>query len=353
MPRLTKRGGIWYTWVPKPGGGTRRVSTNCSDRKAAEKRAAQLEREAVDPAHAAANAATTQSVADEYLRSRERRGRSKETLRFYRPKLGHLVRLLPERLADVTAYQVERFISTRIAEGAAQTTVKKELRALGAMLKHAKRTGEFLADVDAIIPEYEDDYKPRTRALDPWELVALCNRLESARAAHVVFICMTGARWGESVRARREDVDFTNWTVRLRGTKTRRAARVVPIPPPLRTGLVWALRLAPGDALLFDKWGNVRRDLAVAAEHLGMGTATPNDLRRSVASWLRAWGVSTDLIAKYLGHTTSRMAERVYGQLSTPELAKLLDERAPAGLLMDTSSAESSNLQPSPENDKP
>ena len=181
MPRLLQRGQIWYAWIPRHGGGTRRVSTNCTSKAAARKRAKVLEDEAVDPANSAANKAKTRDACEEFLGSRERRGRAEGTLHHYRIKLGHLVRLLPTRLADVDAAACERFIERRLAEGAAQTTVKKEIRALGATLRHAKRLGLYVRDVDATIPELEDTYEPRKRALDPWELLALANAVGSSR----------------------------------------------------------------------------------------------------------------------------------------------------------------------------
>jgi integrase len=327
MPRIFKRGDVWFAWVPKPGGGTRKVTTHCTDRKAAEKRAAELEREAIDPAHAAANQATTADACSEFLSSRVRRGRAEGTLHHYRVKLGHVIRLMPERLAEVDAAACERFIETRLAEGAAQTTVKKEIRALGAALRHAARRGVYTHRVEAVIPELEDTYTPRERFLSPLELVALVNALPPERAAHVVFIVCTGARWSESVRARRSDV--VGHMVAIRGTKTKRAAGIVPVPPTMRNALAWALANSRDD-ILFSSWGNVRRDLAVACRAIGVEPVTPNDLRRTFATWLAVSGVNTDLVGKMLRHTTSRMAELCYGRIKAGDLDMLISERGPA-----------------------
>ena len=343
MARLFKRGLIWFAWIPKSGGGTVRRSTNCTDRKAATCRAAELEREALDPAHAAANQATTQGACSEFLDSRIRRGRAAGTLHHYRVKLGHVVRLLPARLSDVDAAACERFISRRIAEGAAATTVKKELRALGATLRHAKRSGLYERDPFAVLPEYPETYKPRERFIVPLELVALVNALPRTRAAHVVFIVATGARWSESVRAELGDIDGP--MVQLRGTKTKAARRIVPVPPMMRGALAWSLHEAPEEGRLFASWGNVRRDLAVACKAIGIAPVTPNDLRRTFATWLRISGVTPDIIGAALGHTTSRMAELVYGRIAPADLDRLISERGPAleirGLLMGDDLADS------------
>ncbi len=237
---------------------------------------------------------------------------------------------MPVRLADVDAAACERFIESRLQEGAAQTTVKKELRALGATLRHARRSGLYERDPAAVIPELEETYRPRERALTPWELVGLVGALPPARAAHVVFIVCTGARWSESTRARLEDVAGS--MVMLRGTKTKRALRTVPVPPTMRGALGWALANAEGALVLHAPWGNVRRDLAVACAAIGIAPVTPNDLRRTFGTWLRMSGLTPDLIGIAMGHADGRMAERVYGRIGPADLDRLITERAPAML---------------------
>lgn len=343
MARLFRRGGIWYAWVPVPGGGTRKVSTQCTDRRAAEKRAAQLEREAVDPSAGQAARVTVEQMANEYIESRARRGRSEGTLHHYTVKLSNVVALMPARLADVDAASCERYITLRRRK-VQQTTIKKELRALKAVLTHARRLGLYERDPGAVIPELEETYRPRSRAIEPLELVALVNALPEVRAAQVVFIVATGARWSESLRFRPGDVEGDR--VHLRGTKTVAAARVVPVPAPLRALLAWALPRLPAPVA---RWGNVRRDLAAACRDAGIPPVTPNDLRRTFATWLRAWGVTPDVIAAAMGHTTSRMVERVYGRLSPADLGLLLEERT-GGLLMGGDPAETS--QPGPIREK-
>jgi hypothetical protein len=62
-----------------------------------------------------------------------------------RIKVGHLVRVLgmESRLASVDARAVDRYIETRLAEGAARYTIQKELVTLRGTLKVAKRRGEL------------------------------------------------------------------------------------------------------------------------------------------------------------------------------------------------------------------
>ncbi len=333
MAKLFKRGRVWFAWVPKRGGGTRRVSTLCTDKRAAESVLATLEREAVDPAYAAANKATTQRVLDEYYRSRERLGRSAGTLHHVRVKAGALVGLLPARAADISHPLMLGYVDKRLVEGAMRTTIKKELRVLKAALNLAKRNGLYAGDPASVIPELDDDYRPRSRALSPEEFMALRRELTPGRAAHVTFIVATGARWSESLRATGFDLG-AGPNIHLRGTKTLGADRRVPRVFDIL--IHWAHENAyhQGAGPAFAPWASVRRDLAVACKHAGIPSVTPNDLRRTFGTWLRQMGVEPNHIAVAMGHADGRMVERTYGRLTTEALGKLLERCVGGELLM-------------------
>ena len=106
----------------------------------------------------------------------------------------------------------------------------------------------------------------------------------------------------------------------------------MPLHPQMRA----VLELGDADkrvGTVVESWGNVRRDLAVAINAINarrakeaakrgekapplMAHVSPNDLRRTFASWLKQRGVDSMIVAKLLGHTTSRMVELVYGHLN-------------------------------------
>ncbi len=78
------------------------------------------------------------------------------------------------------------------------------------------------------------------------------------------------------------------------------------------------------DGLLFRPWTNVRRDLHAACDAVKIVRCSPNDLRRTCATWLRAAGASPELIAPVMGHADTRMVERVYGRLPLEDLRRRL-----------------------------
>lgn len=310
-------GGVWV-WR----------STGAKDKTAARAILRTWERRAADPALAAEATATLDGLLRDYLASRRARGRAAATLDYYRAKAGHLVRLLPGLAADLTHAALEAYVAQRRAEGAASAAAK-ELGLLRSALRLARRSGLFARDPATVLPELEPTYRPRERRLAPEELLGLALALPPARAAHVVWIVATGSRWGESLRARAEDV--ADGLVRVRGTKTATSAASVPVLPSTVHLLAWALERAarPGTGRLFAAWGNVRRDLAAACRTLGVLPVTPNDLRRTFGSWLRVGGAEISLVGAALRHADSRMAERVYARLTPHELGAALGRHVP------------------------
>jgi integrase len=337
--RLFRRGRTWYATFYENGERVQRT-TKCMDRRAAELVARQWERDAADPESAVLLAATLTEALELLLRTRAEEAhagrRSLSTVDFYRTKCGHLTRVFehdehgafrPFRLAALKARDVDHYISTRRAEGAAENTINKELIALRASLKLARRAGLWRGDPSAILPiAFAPEYKPKKRALTPSELQRLLAQLTSDRAAAVAFMVATSAEWGAVVRAQRSDVDATARLVLVRGTKRTTRWRSVPlVSDAQRTLIKYALEHAQGvEGLLFLAWQNVRRDLAQACDRAGIETCTPNDLRRTCATWLRQAGAPPDLIAPVMGHADTRMVERVYGRLPTDDLARRL-----------------------------
>lgn len=324
------RGKKYWCWTKDPATGLRvRKSTDCTDKAAARLVKARWERESADPeAHAAANqAATTIADAVDALVARKRReGKADATLRIYREKAGHIMRVFgaKARLSVITAPSVDGYIAKREAEGAAPHTIHKELGTMRGMLKTAKRTGGFRGDLSAVMPaSYSAKYVPRKLFLTMPQVNALLNNLSQFRGAHVAYVIATGARLSESHRARASDVDGA--FVRLHGNKTLRSARTNPAILMYKNLLDKALdvlRMSNG----FAPWQNSRRDIHLACKAAKVPLVTWNDLRRTFASLLKQAGVSNDVLADLLGHADTTMVRRVYGH-DTPESLKATLER--------------------------
>jgi integrase len=317
------RGGrIWCVTDPIK---QRRTSTGCTDIQAALMWHARRQRAAADPAHAAAEEATLGDWITRTLKHKERQ-RSAGTLSMYKVKAGHLARILGEarRMATVSSPIVDMYVETRESEGAAQPTIGKELTVLVQICKLARRAGQYAGDIAALRPVgYSSVSRPRKRVLTALELQQLSRRMQPEHFAGVAFIVATSARDSEMRHARIEDYDPETRVIRLRGTKTKVAAREVPVLEMF--GDVWEAALA----WLQEHGGFEETTIAHALTYwtakLGMDHASPNDLRRTCASRLVAHRVPFDVAGKVLGHASVNMLYRVYGQLTGEQLRELIE----------------------------
>lgn len=331
--RLYNRGGrfIWAR-VRDERGQIIRVSTRCTSEKAASLFADEWERTAADPAYKRSAEATLESAIQDWLLELRRRKVSEATFAIGMQKAGHFVRLWGSSwpLLRVTNDLVLQYIDAREGEGVKPLTVKKELGALKGILEWARFRGTFPRELAEVLPpRYSGQHKPKTRAPSPEEVTALIRQLDPRRGAQVAFIVATGARLGESFRARREDVDMAGLLVRIRGTKTDLAAGVVPLDGLTHAFMAYALENAPGKTVLFAPWGKYHRDLLAACVRAQIDPVTPNDLRRAFGTWHRRAGATAEQVSILLRHTTDTLAQTTYGRITGADLAPALRALAP------------------------
>lgn len=323
---LYKRGKTWWgQWTDR--GRSYRATTACTDRKAAELVARRWEREAADPFYRASYTTTLDAAIARLKDTLRREGKAAGTMNMYECKTAHLARVLKgdTPLGYIDAARVDSYISRREEEHAAPGTIHKELVALRRVLKVARRRGEYHHDPRAVMPErYSSGYVPRKRWVTPHELDRICAELKTYEAAAIQFLVATGARRSELWNTRREDVDLASGRVHLRGTKTGAALRTIPVLPPYRTLLETAVRNATGEETLHAPWPGINNRLRRVCEKLRIPHVSPNDLRRTHATWLVQSGVPRDLAGQMLGHVDDTMVRRIYAQLDDPEQLRQL-----------------------------
>jgi integrase len=330
-----KAGGVYWCEYHDPRQGRVRRSTKCKDRAAARLARQQFEREAHDPQRATEDAPT--ATVAEILENFVNGGCldvADATLSMYIQKAGHLQRLLGERLAgdlpDISI--VKSYIKTRQIEGAKSGTIYKELVTLRQALYGALEDKLITFDPRVCFPRFRSRYEPKDRWLTPEELVRLLHAfgpsddpgLARQGSPHrQLWICLavyTGGRDSEIDSIRWEDIDWRTKRIRLGGTKTEEADRWVPLLPPLEAVLK---RSRQATGYIVGEWGNVRRDLhaACSERRANIPPCSPNDLRRTFATWLANMAVAENIVVALMGHTSSRMVRRVYAQLQPSLLA--------------------------------
>jgi integrase len=350
---------IWWCWYYDKAKLRVRTSTRCTNKDAARGVLERLERAAHDPRHHAANTTTVKAALEQALKAIAARGRAEGTLDMYTTKARHLARLLgPDTpLADVDAGAVDGFIETRLEEGASRSTLGKELTTLRQTLKIAKRRGQFPFDLAEIMPvQWSIDYQPSKRCLpNGLALQVLVDELLPDRGAHLCFFVATGARDSEAAAARAKDIDLERGVVHIRGKKTVASDDDVAIVAWMKPLLEHVLRVR-GDVKgpLFRPWTNVRGDLLdacrrgaarlheLAGEHRTFGREidaqraeraaaaleeglSPNALRRTHSTWLRAAGIDLGHIARQLRHKSLKMVFEVYGRMDASTTGAVME----------------------------
>ncbi len=316
---LFRRGGVWYCWVYLPDGSRLRRSTKQTDRRAATRVLRRLERTAqgaarlpVDAPHAALEEALGYLI-------EHSPDVAEATRQIYEQKAGHLARLLgaDKQVNRLHRDDVAGYIQKRLAENAATATVHKELGTLHKALELAKARGIFVGQVDELFPDFKVDYHPRERWLTEREFHRLLAHLTPPHQLWVILAVYTGARMSEIEALTWSRLDLQGGWVLLPGRKTKGSWRQVPISPILRE----VLRRAPTTSeKVVPRWQNVHRSLLLACQRARIDPVSPNDLRRTFASWLAQAGVPLKVIAELLGHASTRMVELVYGHLAKESL---------------------------------
>lgn len=327
--RVYRRGKTWWVYFTTREGREVRQSLKTTDRQRAQHLARDLERKHNDPTYRPEDSASLAECIGRFFDAVKQRGRSEATLSMYRVKAGHLVRLLGQDLPmrKVTASMVDDYIKSRRDEGASASTIHKELVTLRGVLKVARRRGEYDKEPSQVMPVgFSPGYVPRKRVLERREVIGLMLGLPPDVAAWLAAAVGTGARLSELARLERRDIDLEGGEVLIRGTKTSGARLAIPIVAATRPFLQAALDHGRDGARLLPTWGRVRPQLTRAAKAAGIPHFSPNDLRRTFATWLVEGGVPLELVSKLMRHRDTRMVSLVYGKPSAKALGRLVDD---------------------------
>jgi integrase len=375
------RGRIYWAKGQDRHGKWWRKSTKQRDPRAAKTVAIKLEQEFALDADQPRDETTLSVAIDTLIDHSERFKRSESTVEFQTTKGRHLVRLLgaSTRCSSITPADTTKYAHDRVAEGAHPHTAFHELRTLVQALRRAHKMGLYkpLVEPTHLMPdELRGSYVPRERWLNEREYRLVLDEFEPNRPGrppgedrreYIVTMALTGVRLSELHSIEARHIDFDQALLNLEGTKTKGSRRTIPLTPVVFGVLERRAQVRPRGAL-FPAWHKVQRDLDLAclrieaklnpgwkrlegkkahgllAPELGVparrntkgapipkkdrvrppvrfDTITPNDLRRTFASWLAQSGVPLFHAAKLMGHGTTKMLERVYARLA-PENAR-------------------------------
>lgn len=357
MPNIYRKKGTryWWAWGRTVDGKQWDASTKQTEAPAAKLAARELERRyAADPGWAKKSGLTVERGVELVLEYQQASGKAEKTIEATTYHGRHLVEHLGATtpLPSITLDATSAYLAKRLAEGGSRHTISKELKTLTQAMRRAAKLGLYVPTKDPrhFTPdELGKVYTPRDRWLTRDEYTALLVALTPTwrhaedRRDYVIAWCNLGLRKSELFDVQPGDYDDARKELRVRGTKTDSADRLVPV----NAAAAEVLKRRCEREKPFPVWvnGSINRDLKVACKRaekaLNPGfdfkpdpatgvrpvppkvfpAAGPNDFRRTFCSWLCQAGVSERYCAELLGHDSTNMVRAVYGHLDRGALA--------------------------------
>ncbi len=300
-------------------------------------------------------------AASVWLDTKEREHLSVNTMRDYvgyverTIKQGSLSSLSISEANDVA--RIEAWL-TDVADERGQTAARQARKVLSGILGLAERRGATAASVmhrvktpgskpgsvgDRKCTDPECDYDCGKRHLDTARAFTLeeATRVQVAADAAkadlgdlTAFLFGTGVRISEALLCTAwKDVDLEAGTVRVRGTKTSEADRVLAMSGGLsdrlrlradlhgRTGLVFGITYFHSKAGQPRDRNNVSKALRRVFKAADVPWAGTHTFRRTVASWLDQNGAPLAEIANQLGHADINVTAKYLGRKTAPTRA--------------------------------
>jgi integrase len=270
---------------------------------------------------------------------------------FIRPKLGEIevealtTQQLRQWLSDL-AKQAPRlrtkkgskqrhreFENTAEAKRRRQATANRILTILRAALNQAWREGLAPSDIAwRRVKPFEHVEASRLRYLSIAEAKRLINACDEDFRPLVEAALQTGARYGELAALTVADFNPDSGTTKIRQSKTGKPRHVVLTDE----GIALFGRLSAGrsgNQLMFGKEWKPSQQLRPMAEAVNRAKIKPaisfHGLRHTWASLAIMNGMPLMVVARNLGHTTTRMVERHYGHLRDEYVATEVRKNAP------------------------
>jgi len=345
----------------------RRVEATASGKTiAAARRALQAKADAAREMHKGGDKVLNQDTqlvraAETWFDSKERERLSTNTLRDYRGYIDRTIKLGPLSHMSVSeANDVARIEAwlTEVADDRGATAAKQARKVLSGILGLAERRGAIASSVmhrvktpgakagsagDRKCHDPDCDFDCGKRHLDTDRAFTHAEATKVQETADLAkadvgdlaaFLFGTGVRISEALHCTAwADVDLEAGTVRVRGTKTAEADRVLPMSADLvdrlsaraelygRTGLVFGITYFTtkvGQPRDRNNVSKAMRRVFKSAEVQWAGTHT---FRRTVASWMDAAGAPLAEIANQLGHADINVTARYLGRRTAPTRA--------------------------------
>jgi integrase len=230
------------------------------------------------------------------------------------------------RADSVTEADCNGYIKNRRAMGRSDGTIWTELGHLRSALKWAEKK-QLIGKAPAIArPERPAPRDKRLTREQARTFLAACKQPHIK--LFVILAVTTGARMGAILDLKWDRVDLDRREIRLDDPdrlRTNKRRADVPMNDTAFRGLSEAKEGATSPFVVEwggHKVGSVKKALRGAGQRSGLPWVTAHVFRHSSASWMAEDGVRMAEIAQYLGHSDSRLTERIYARFSPNHLRR-------------------------------
>jgi integrase len=290
--------GHWYA-VWREGGQTKRRALRTEDRDAATRALADFQLRLSEP---------SETVAAIYAAYLADKGTERAVWAWKRLQPA-FAGLRPDQITKLTC---RSYVAARRRAGVGDGTIHTELTFLRSALRwHNKATP---ADI-----ELPSKPPPSDKHLTRAQFESLLTAATTPHAKLFIHLALaTAGRMTAILQLTWDRVDFDRRVVRLgEGEKRRKGRATVPMTDRLRAALEEAAASRTCNHVI--EYGGkpiakIRKSLAAVAEAADLPWVTPHVFRHTAAVWMAENGVPMAEIAQYLGHTDSRVTERVYAR---------------------------------------
>jgi integrase len=174
---------------------------------------------------------------------------------------------------------------------------------------------------------YKLNVLSRIKTLSDDDIEKLINAATNKLTKDIItFLIYTGARIGEALNLKWDDIDFKSEVIQMRGTKTK-TDRFIPISDQLKEVI---FNIDKNSGYLFSykdgaKIKSIRTSFKTACRNAGIKDLHIHDLRHVFASKMVMNGTSLYITGELLGHKSMQMTKR-YSHLIPDTLKKAVDE---------------------------
>ena len=248
------------------------------------------------------------------------------------PRLGNLF------LQDMTAKNLQAFVTSTAATGVTRKTLENILQTVFSILRTARMFGNSLPQVkrsDLILPR--DEAKKEVRFLSAKEVGQIINFAKEPYSTMFAVLGMTGCRVGEMLGLKIGDLDFNRRVIYIRrsidsrtkqeqSTKTKNSTGEVPMPDALekrlRVFMKTEYRENPNRYLFANRNGSpysvgkvTEYGLWPVQDKLGISHTGTHAFRHAAASELLEEGAPLTVVQRQLRHGDAKTTLQKYGHV--------------------------------------